>query len=82
MYDNYQSRGLQIIAVPCNQFGAQEPDSSEQVLAWVKENYQISFPFIDKTEVIGDGAHPVYQNLKEQLPDSEIKWNFAKFLID
>ena len=82
MYDTYHSLGLQIIAVPCNQFGAQEPDSSEQVKAWVQETYQTEFPIIEKTEIVGDGAHPVYQNLKEQIPNCEITWNFAKYLID
>ena len=82
MYDEYHSRGLQIIAVPCNQFGAQEPDSNEQVKEWVQENYQIEFPIIEKTDVIGDDAHSVYQNLKEQIPDKDITWNFAKYLIN
>ena len=81
MYDTYHSRGLQIIAVPCNQFGEQEPDENEQVKAWVQENYQIEFPIIEKTLVVNEGINPIYANLKEQLPDDEIKWNFAKYLI-
>ena len=83
MYDTYHSRGLQIIAVPCNQFGAQEPGSNQQIKEWVQENYQIEFPILEKTDVIGENAHPMYKSsLSKQLPDSEIKWNFAKYLIN
>ena len=81
MYDTYHRRGLMIIAVPCNQFGAQEPGTAEEVKEWAKENYQVDFPIIEKLEVVGEGAHPIYKNLKLQLPESEIKWNFAKYLI-
>ena len=48
----------------------------------MQDNYQIMFPIIEKTEVLGDKAHPMYKNLKEQLPESEITDNFAKYLID
>ena len=82
MYDAYHSRGLQIIAVPCNQFGKQEPKSNEEIKALVLRRYDAEFPIIEKTQVKGDGAHPIYQNLKQQLPESEVKWNFAKYLIN
>ena len=83
MYDHHHSRGLQIIAVPCNQFGAQEPNSSQEIKAWVQETYQIEFPILEKIDVTGELAHPMYMlGLSKQLPDSKIKWNFAKYLIN
>ena len=49
----------------------------------MQENYQIEFPILEKTDVIGENAHPMYMfGLSKQLPDSEIKWNFAKYLIN
>ena len=82
MYDKYYARGLRIIAVPCNQFADEEPDSNEQVRSWLFETYQIKFPVIEKQEVVGDNVSEIFQNLKKQRPNDTITWNFAKYLID
>ncbi|KAH7106334.1 glutathione peroxidase [Auriculariales sp. MPI-PUGE-AT-0066] len=85
LYSKYHDRGLEILGFPCNQFGAQEPGTEEEIATFCDVNYKISFPLTRKIEVNGDGAHPIYQWLKKQKPGVEgqedIKWNFEKFLI-
>jgi glutathione peroxidase len=71
--------------VPCNQFGAQEPGSAEEIATFCSTNYGVTFPLTEKVEVNGDGRHPLYQQLVE-VPDGEghtgdIRWNFEKFLL-
>ncbi|SGZ57738.1 CIC11C00000005432 [Sungouiella intermedia] len=82
----YGDKGLQIIGFPCNQFGHQEPGSSEDIESFCSLNYGVTFPVLNKIEVNGDGADPVYKYLKEQksglLGLNRIKWNFEKFLIN
>lgn len=82
MYDAHQARGLQILAVPCNQFGMQEPWPEQQITEWVAENYGCTFPMLTKCDVKGNNIHPLYAHLKAESPGSEIKWNFAKYLVD
>ena len=71
---------------PCNQFGAQEPGSDEQILEFVRSKYGVDFPMFSKIEVNGAGACDLYQFLKAAQADgdgkSDISWNFAKFLVD
>ena len=70
---------------PCNQFGGQDPSSNEEIGAFCQKNYGLSFPMMDKINVNGADAHPLYQWLKAQAPvtlgSEGIKWNFTKFLI-
>ena len=70
---------------PCNQFGAQEPGSAEEIRAFVTENFDIDFPMFAKIEVNGPGTAPLYQWLKAELPgggdSADIPWNFTKFLV-
>jgi glutathione peroxidase len=74
-----------ILGFPCNQFGAQEPGTDEDVQAFCHINYGVTFPIMKKTEVNGDNANPLFQWLKEEKPGlmgiKRIKWNFEKFLI-
>lgn len=75
-----------VLAFPCNQFGAQEPGSDEEIQSFCDLNYSTSFPLFKKIEVNGENTHPLYRYLKEELPGmmgtQKIKWNFTKFLID
>ncbi len=86
LYEEYQAKGLTILGFPCNQFGHQEPGSSEQIGAFCERNYSVTFPMFEKIEVNGANAHPLYQYLKDEKPGllgtRSIKWNFTKFLID
>ena len=85
LYDQFKDQGLVVIALPCNQFGGQEPGSNAEVQEFCQLNYGLSFPVMGKIEVNGDGQHPLYSFLKSQaggLLNDNIKWNFTKFLVD
>ncbi len=86
VYKRFRDRGLVILGFPCNQFGAQEPGSADEIGAFCEKNYGVSFPMFEKVDVNGDTAHPLYQWLKAEAPgvlgSQGIKWNFTKFLID
>jgi glutathione peroxidase len=85
LFRNYPER-LMILGFPCNQFGAQESGSAEQIREFCSLNYEVSFPIMAKCAVNGPDAHPLYQWLKQQKPGllgtEAIKWNFTKFLLD
>ncbi|MCX6398251.1 MAG: glutathione peroxidase [Propionibacteriales bacterium] len=84
IYGKYSDQGLVVLGFPCNQFGGQDPGSSEEIGAFCQKNYGVSFPMFEKIEVNGDGAHPLYQWLKSEkggVLGSKVKWNFTKFLI-
>ncbi len=74
-----------MLGFPCNQFGAQEPGTNEEILQFAKSRYDANFQIFAKVEVNGDGACALYQHLKTQQsrPDGEtdIAWNFTKFLV-
>jgi glutathione peroxidase len=81
----YADRGFTVLGYPCNQFGEQEPGSSEEIATFCSATYGVTFPMFEKVEVNGAGRHPVYQELV-QVPDTDgeagdIQWNFEKFLI-
>lgn len=86
LYTDYRDRGLVIVGVPCNQFGAQEPGSPDEIAGFCQLNYGVEFPITEKVAVNGDQAHPLYVWLKNQKPGifgtEAIKWNFTKFLLD
>ncbi|GKT58795.1 glutathione peroxidase [Colletotrichum tofieldiae] len=74
-----------VLGFPCNQFGGQEPGSDDDIQNFCQVNYGVSFPIMQKTDVNGDNANPLFQWLKEEKPGimglKRIKWNFEKFLI-
>lgn len=85
LYDRYREQGLEILGFPCNQFGGQEPGSSEEAASFCQLNYGVSFPVFAKIDVNGENAHPLFTYLKEQQPgdgNSDIQWNFTKFLVN
>jgi glutathione peroxidase len=86
LYREYGPRGLVVLGFPCNQFGAQEPGSSDEIARFCSTTYDVSFPMFARIEVNGDNAHPLYRHLKEARPGllgiEAIKWNFTKFLVD
>lgn len=86
VYERYRMRGLVVLGFPCNQFGAQEPGSAEEIGSFCQKNYGVSFPMFAKIDVNGDTAHPLYNYLKKSAPgllgSEGIKWNFTKFLIN
>ncbi len=89
LYRAYNGRGLEVLGFPCNQFGAQEPGTADEIGAFCQQNYGISFPMFAKVDVNGSNAHPLYRFLKKSKPGflgllggGAIKWNFTKFLVD
>ena len=86
LHEQYAGRGFTVVGVPCNQFGGQEPGSSEEIAEFCSATYGVTFPMTEKVEVNGDGRHPVYDALV-QVADQEgrtgdVQWNFEKFLLD
>ncbi len=80
----FQDRGFAVLGFPCNQFGAQEPGSSEEIATFCSTRFDISFPMFAKVAVNGPNAHPLWAYLKKQkggLLGPGIKWNFTKFLV-
>ena len=86
LYRTYRDRGLVVLGFPCNQFGAQEPGSADEIAQFCATRYDVSFPMYAKIDVNGNDAHPLYQYLKSHargvLGTEAIKWNFTKFLVD
>jgi glutathione peroxidase len=85
LHQQYAEQGLVIIGFPCNQFGNQEPGNSAQIQQGCLINYGVDFTMMEKIDVNGEQAHPLYIYLKDQLPGlfgKQIKWNFSKFLIN
>ena len=85
LYQKYKDEGLVIIGFPCNQFGTQEPGTSEEIQAFCSLNYDVTFPMSSKVEVNGKNEHPLFKYLKSELKGTltdSVKWNFTKFLID
>jgi glutathione peroxidase len=86
LYLKYKDRGFEVLGFPCNQFGGQEPGNAEEIAEFCKVNFGVTFPLMQKIEVNGDGASPLYGWLKSEAPgvlgSKRIKWNFTKFLID
>jgi len=85
LYREFKDRGFLILGFPCNQFGAQEPGSDEEIKSFCSAKYDVSFPMFSKVDVNGDSAHPLFKLLKKAekgiLGTEAIKWNFTKFLI-
>ena len=86
LYDKFKARGLEILGFPCNQFGKQEPGSSEEIAEFCSVNHAVTFPMFEKIAVNGKDAHPLYRYLKGEargvLGSEPIKWNFTKFLVN
>jgi glutathione peroxidase len=86
LHARYRDRGLEVLGFPCNQFGSQEPGTSEEIGQFCRENYGVTFPVFAKVEVNGEGAHPLYRFLTASrrglFGTRSIKWNFTKFLVD
>lgn len=83
--ERYADRGLVVIGVPCNQFGAQEPGSPEEIVEFCQANYGVTFPLTEKVDVNGPDRHPLYQQLTATADDTgtagDVMWNFEKFVV-
>lgn len=82
LWERYRPRGLVVLGVPCNDFGAQEPGSEAEIVSFCETNYDIDFPLTTKLSVIGADAHPFYKWVAEIAGEDALpKWNFHKYLI-
>jgi glutathione peroxidase len=80
LWREFGDKGLVVLGMPCNQFGGQEPGTSDDIAAFCELNFGVSFPLFAKLDVNGPGEHPLYAWLKSAYP-GDIEWNFGKFLI-
>ncbi|WP_295953599.1 glutathione peroxidase [Rhodoferax sp.] len=85
LHQSYAAKGLAVLGFPCNQFGAQDKGSNDEIASFCQLNYGVSFPMMAKIEVNGSAADPLYQWLCAEAPGllgtKAIKWNFTKFLV-
>ena len=82
LWTRYRARGLVVLGVPSNDFGAQEPGSEAEIKQFCRTNYAVDFPLTQKQRVIGGDAHPFYQWVVEQIGEvAAPNWNFHKYLI-
>jgi glutathione peroxidase len=86
MYEKFKDQGLEILAFPANEFGAQEPGTDAQIKQFCSTRYKVSFPLFSKIVVKGKGIHPLYGFLTDPATDPKfagpVTWNFAKFLVN
>ena len=85
LHKAYAAQGLAVLGFPCNQFGSQDPGSNEEIASFCQRNYGVDFPMMEKIDVNGAKADPLYQWLTKEAPgllgSKAIKWNFTKFLV-
>jgi len=80
---DYKDKGLQVLGFPCNDFGAQEPGTNEEIATFCETSYGVSFDLMDKVHAKGAEQHPLYKTLTNSVePQGEVAWNFEKFLIN
>ena len=85
LHKAYAAQGLTVLGFPCNQFGSQDPGSNDEIASFCQLNYGVDFPMMEKIDVNGAKADPLYQWLTKEAPgllgSKAIKWNFTKFLV-
>ena len=85
IHEKYAARRFTVIGLPCNQFGGQEPGSSEEIAEFCSATYGVTFPMTEKVEVNGEGRHDLYRELvttpNEEGEAGDITWNFEKFVL-
>ena len=86
LYQKYKDQGFEVLGFPCNQFGAQEPGNADEIAEFCKVNFGVTFPLMEKVDVNGPEASPVFDWMKGEakglMGSTGIKWNFTKFLVD
>ena len=86
IYQTYKDKNFTIIGFPANNFGSQEPGTNKEIREFCTQSYGVTFPMMEKISVKGEDMHPLYKWLTSKsengVMDSEVKWNFQKYLID
>jgi glutathione peroxidase len=82
LWQSYRGRGLVVLGVPSNDFGAQEPGSAAEIKQFCETTYAVDFPLAGKVKVLGTGAHPFYRWVAAELGEGGApRWNFHKYLV-
>lgn len=83
LHKAYEAKGFSVLGFPCNDFGAQEPGTAEEIKTFCATKYSVTFPLFEKLHVKGPEQHPLYAALtgKSSPVPGDVKWNFGKFLI-
>ncbi|MEI6693233.1 MAG: glutathione peroxidase [Actinomycetes bacterium] len=85
LHETYSAQGLSVAGFPCNQFGAQEPGTNDEIRDFCSTNYDVTFPLFDKIEVNGPDRHPLYAELTATQDvegvAGDVQWNFEKYLV-
>eukprot|EP00928_Gymnodinium_smaydae_P053606 TRINITY_DN37558_c0_g1_i1.p1 TRINITY_DN37558_c0_g1~~TRINITY_DN37558_c0_g1_i1.p1 ORF type:complete len:212 (+),score=33.35 TRINITY_DN37558_c0_g1_i1:60-638(+) len=94
LFKEHHMRGFSVVGFPCNQFGLQEPGSNADIAQFAQSKYGVTFPMLQKTDVNGENAHPIYKYMKSVLnhavpaaawnpgvAETDVQWNFSKFLV-
>lgn len=82
LHEKYKDAGLRVLGFPCNDFGAQEPGTNEQIVQFCSKNYGVTFELFDKVRAVGGQKHPLYARLTQAVnPPGDVSWNFEKFLV-
>ena len=80
---DYGDKGLKVMGFPCNDFGAQEPGTNDEIAKFCETSYGVNFDLFDKVHAKGSQQHPLYETLTSSVePKEDVAWNFEKFLID
>ncbi len=85
LYEQYKDRGFLVLGFPSNDFGAQEPGTSDDIQNFCQKNYGVTFPMSEKIHAKGPDISPVYKTLTQDNPkgiSGDVRWNFTKFLVD
>jgi len=81
LYTRYRQHGLQLVGVPSNDFGGQEPGDAAEISETANKEYGVTFPLTAKADVVGPNAHPFYKWAAGERPHDLPKWNFHKYLV-
>lgn len=86
IYEKYKDLDFVIVGFPANNFGSQEPGSDKEIAVFCQKQYGVTFPMMSKISVKGKDMHDIYQFLTQKsrngFQDSEVEWNFQKYLIN
>ncbi|MEM7664323.1 MAG: glutathione peroxidase [Pseudomonadota bacterium] len=86
LFQQFKEQDFEVLGFPCNQFGAQEPGNADEIEEFCKVNFGVTFPLMEKVDVNGPDASPLYDWMKGEakglMGSTSVKWNFTKFLID
>jgi glutathione peroxidase len=83
LHQKYKDSGLRVLGFPCNDYGAQEPGTNQEIVQFCTKNYGVTFDLFDKVHAKGSQQHPLYTMLTSQSnPPGDVSWNFEKFLVN